>query len=541
MIGLDDGRGIGEVAEPHEVLLQPERVRRGRSERALDLVVGDDPPFRGVDEEHPSGLQAPLPKDALGGDVEDAHLRSHDDEAVLRRDPARGAQAVPVEDRADPDPVREGDRGRTVPGLHEARVELVEGLQLPAHRLVPAPRLGDHHHERVRERAAREEEELEDVVEHRRVRSVGVDDGEDLLEVVSEQLRREHPLPGLHPVDVAAERIDLAVVGDVPVGVGARPAREGVGGEARVNHGEACREPLVPQVRVEGRELVGVQHPLVDERPRGEAGHVEVHAPGYRRAADGFLHEPADDVELSFERVALGGRFTPRDEELPDDGLAGAGGRPERRVVGRDVAPAEDGLPFFPDDPFEVFLARLPARRFLREEDRSDPVSAGRGELDSEAATPRGQKAMRYLGQEAGAVARVLLAAGRAPVLEIQEDLQRLPDDVVRGTRLQIDDESESARVVLERRVVETLSRGEIGARHPTPFDRPESSARCTPPSRPRNGPLRAGRLGRSPSSGNPSTGVQHEKLRPRDESRVARGTEGNSFSSPEENPVSGK
>ena len=75
---------------------------------------------------------------------------------------------------------------------------------------------------------------------------------------------------------------------------------------------------------------------------------------------------------------------------------------------------------------------------------------------------------MRYLGQEAGAVARVFLAAGRATMLEIQEDLQRLPDDVVRSARFQIDDESESARVVLERGVVETLSRGEVGAGHLT-------------------------------------------------------------------------
>ena len=364
------------------------------------------------------------------------------------------------------------------------------------------------------ERPARSEE-LEDVVEHRRVRPVGVDDGEDLPEVVSEQLRREHPLPGLHPVDVPAERVDLAVVGDVPVGVGARPAREGVGRESRVDHGEARGEPLVPQIRVEGRELVGVQHPLVDQRPRGEAAHVEVPAPGDRRAADGFLDEPADDVELSFERVALGGRFTPRDEELPDDGLAGARGRPERRVVGRDVAPAEDGLPLLADDLFEAPLARLPARRFLREEDHPDAVRARRGELESEAPTLRGQEAVRDLRQEAGAVARVLLAAGRAPVLEIQEDLQRLPDDVVRGARLQIDDESESARVVLERPGRRDPVWGEgRGRTSPTPFDRSESSARCAPPSRPRSGPFRAGRPGRSSSSANPSTGVQREKHR---------------------------
>jgi len=56
------------------------------------------------------------------------------------------------------------------------------------------------------------------------------------------------------------------------------------------------------------------------------------------------------------------------------------------------------------------------------------------------------------LRQQAGSVAGVLLAPGRATVLEIAEHLQRLPDDVVRSARFQVDDEAEPARVVLESR-----------------------------------------------------------------------------------------
>jgi signal recognition particle GTPase len=63
------------------------------------------------------------------------------------------------------------------------------------------------------ERPARYEQ-LERVVEHRRVAAVGVDDREELLDVVAEQLALEQRLAGVHPVDVAAQGVDLAVVGE---------------------------------------------------------------------------------------------------------------------------------------------------------------------------------------------------------------------------------------------------------------------------------------------------------------------------------------
>ena len=50
--------------------------------------------------------------------------------------------------------------------------------------------------------------------------------------------RFEQRLAGAHPVDVAAERVDLAVVRDVAVRMRAIPARERVGAEARVHQRE---------------------------------------------------------------------------------------------------------------------------------------------------------------------------------------------------------------------------------------------------------------------------------------------------------------
>ena len=101
--------------------------------------------------------------------------------------------------------VREGDRGRSVPRLHQALVVRVEALQLVGQVVAALVRLRDHHHHRVRERAAREQQQLEHVVEHRRVRSGRANDRQHLAEVVAEELGRELRLARAHPVDVALQ------------------------------------------------------------------------------------------------------------------------------------------------------------------------------------------------------------------------------------------------------------------------------------------------------------------------------------------------
>ena len=225
--------------------------------------------------------------------------------------------------------------GRAVPRLHQAGVVLVEGPLLLAHRLVAGPRLGDHHHHRVRQRAAGEHQQLEHVVEHRRVAALGVDDGQDLREVVAEQRRREQALARVHPVDVAAQGVDLAVVADEAVRVRARPVREGVGARSASAPWPGRLDARVDDVREVGRQLGRDQHPLVDERAVREARHVEDAPARDVGRAHRVLDAPAQHVQLPLEGEVLLQRLGPAEEHLPHHRLAGAGGGAERGVVGR--------------------------------------------------------------------------------------------------------------------------------------------------------------------------------------------------------------
>ena len=101
---------------------------------------------------------------------------------------------------------------------------LVESLLLGAHALVLRPRLGDHHHDGVRERASGEHEQFEAIVEHGGIAAIGIDDRQDLFDVVAEEIGFEQRLACVHPVDVAAQGVDFAVVRHVAVRMGAIPA-----------------------------------------------------------------------------------------------------------------------------------------------------------------------------------------------------------------------------------------------------------------------------------------------------------------------------
>ena len=213
----------GEVGQLDALLAEPLAVGAAGGDVHLELFVVDDAAFLEIDEEHAAGLEATFFGDRFGGDGEDADFGGHDDEIIFGDVVAGGAEAVAVERGADVVPVGKRDGRRAVPGLHQAGVVLVEIPLGQGHGLVVLPGLGDHHHDRFGQRAPGEHEELQHVVEHARVGSDRVDKRVGLGEVFAEEDGLHESLAGAHPVDVAAEGVDFAVVAHVAHGLGAVP------------------------------------------------------------------------------------------------------------------------------------------------------------------------------------------------------------------------------------------------------------------------------------------------------------------------------
>ena len=251
--------------------MQPVVVRMLRGQFRLDLLVLDDPACRGVGEEDPARLQPAL-ADHLGRvDVQHAHLAGQHDQAVSRHPVPAGPQPVAVQHGADHAAVGERDQRGTVPWLHQRGVEPVERPPGRFHLRVVLPRLGNHHQHRVRQRPAAQVQQFQAGVEARRVAGRLVQDRQQPVEpaparVRLDQVGGQHRLAGAHPVAVAPDGVDLAVVRDEPERVGQRPGRERVRGEPGVDERQRGAEPGVRQVRVERLQLERGQHSLVDDR-----------------------------------------------------------------------------------------------------------------------------------------------------------------------------------------------------------------------------------------------------------------------------------
>ncbi len=264
-VRVHDVLALGDVVEVHQAGVQPLGVRRLGGEGRLELVVLDDPVLLGVDQEHLPRLEPALPDDRGGVEVEHADLGGQHDETVVGDPVARGAQPVAVEHRTDLVAVGEDHAGRSVPGLHHRGVERVERAPRVVHLGVVLPRLRDHHQHRVGERSPAHVEQLQHLVERRRVGRARGADRVEPLEVARDQVGVEQGLAGPHPVAVAHHGVDLAVVGDEPERVRERPAREGVGREPRVHDAQRRGDALVTQVGEELVELLGGEHPLVGQ------------------------------------------------------------------------------------------------------------------------------------------------------------------------------------------------------------------------------------------------------------------------------------
>ena len=386
------GRGIGpDGRQVAGHATRPPLIRIAAGHLALGLSAVEHHVAPRVHHQHLPGAKAAALHDVRGIEVGHADLRAGDHETALRDLVAAGTQAVAVDRGAGDDAVREGESGRTVPRLHQGRVEFVEraddGIELRR----ALPRLRDEHHERVHRVASRTHQQLECIVEARGIAAAFPNDGLDLL--------REHGLAGPHRVAVPPQRVDLAVVREQLERLRQRPARHGVGRVALVEDGDRCFEEGRPQVGIERRQLGPGEQRLIDDGAAGERADVQGRDALLRGAA---FDRATRDVEAALPAflvpVPAGGRL---DEGLAHGGTAGACEGTQRSGIERHVAPPVHGQAQLSQHLLDQRDRLLERGARWRQEEHAQGKGPGR---------PAGvQQAARDLGQDAGAVPRVVV------------------------------------------------------------------------------------------------------------------------------------
>ncbi len=308
-------------------------------EPVLDGAVFVEAAFLQIERNHLPGTDAALAHHMRVVERDQPGLRAAEEKTVVGDRVALRPQSVAVHAGDHPAPIRRRQRGWPVPRLHHCvRIGVHGAVRLRHCRCHLRPGFG--HEDRLGQRrgAAGADHHFEHCVERRRVRAARLDDGLDVVAFGPEQIRRHLELVVLHPVDVAFQRVDLAVVREHPERLGQPPSRERVGRVALVKDREGRDEALVLEVGVEVRELLGQEHAFVDQRARGERADVEILD---RRFAHALLDAAATEVEPPVQGFEIL-RVARVEHELLDLGPRRVRLVADDRDVDRHLAPAID-------------------------------------------------------------------------------------------------------------------------------------------------------------------------------------------------------
>ncbi len=309
-------------------------------------------------------------------------------------------------------------------------MELVEPAQRPLHLARARVGLGDEHHERVHWVAARAHQQLDRVVEARRIATLGPDHRLQRVDRLAPERRREGRLAGAHGVAVAPECVDLAVVGEQPERLRQRPARAGVGRVALVEDRDRRLVVRRPQVGEESGELRPREQRLVHERAAGERAHEE-----RLELGSGLGDAPFDRAACEVERPLPGGRVgAPAvrgcgDDALPDGGAGDPCAGAEHVAVDGDIAPAEDREARFPQHRLDDGSGASQRSVVGRQEEGAEGEGLAGLEREPAARPIAVEQPGGNLREHAGAVARAV-GRGGATVGHAGQGLERQGEDV---------------------------------------------------------------------------------------------------------------
>mmetsp|Transcript_82331 Transcript_82331/g.265453 ORF Transcript_82331/g.265453 Transcript_82331/m.265453 type:complete len:479 (+) Transcript_82331:3202-4638(+) len=292
----------------------PLPVRFFRRHLRLDGVVLDELASLQVDHHHLARAQAALRPEGLWRStfrLQDARLRTDDAGAVVELEVARRAEPVAIQGCAHVLAITEREQGRAVPGLLQGTpivVELFHGVLVRVDVSIALVGFRDHDHQGLWHLPVATQHELSVAVQVPRVAVLGPARRQHLLHAVAEVRVLEGARPGMRPIVVPLDGVDLAVVADGSERLRQGPTRHGVCGETAVPQGVLDGIARVLQVLVVGRQSHRLEHALVHDGLGGERADVE------RVVREFGLRLLAGDVERTLELRARVRRVA--DEDL---------------------------------------------------------------------------------------------------------------------------------------------------------------------------------------------------------------------------------
>ena len=452
---------FGQIVKLELGLIQPISIRFFSGQVRFQIAVFDDPALFKVDQQHLAWLKAPFAGDVFFRKGQHAAFRSEANDVVFGHAEACGAQTVAIQCRADLATIGETHSRRAIPRLHQSRVVFVKCSSPFIHESVPTPRFRHQDHHRMGERVTARQQQLQGVVETGRVRLPVRDNWPHLVEIRPQQLAFHRAATRVHPVHIAANRVDLAVMRDQTKRMGQTPAGKGVGREALVHEAERRNAIGIAQIVEEAVDLIAQEQALVDDRAAGKARQIQVGQAGQivllSQLAKRVLHLLADDEELALKSVLIRAIVAARDDRLLDNRHRIDHRFAEAVQGSGNIAPANQALALFFNERFKALRDEAARRLVLRHEAHRHAVIARLGQIEAVFLGPFAQQGIGNLQQNSGAVAQKGIRANRAAVVDTFKDFKRLAHNCVALFALDMSDHTYAAGVVFVSRVVKTL------------------------------------------------------------------------------------
>ena len=319
------------------------------------------------------------------------------------------------------------------------------------------PRLGQQHGRGTRERATVHDQELKHIVQNRGIGALAVDDGHHALKIVLQHGAVQVGFAGADPVDVALEGVDLAVVDDKAVGVRALPTGRGVGGVARVDECHGRLDGGVVEIDEEAAHLRGDQHALVHDGARAHGAHIEDLVAQGKLGVGLLLDGAAAHIQATLKGIAGGRVVRTAQEGLQDGRHAGAGRLTQVVRVDRHLAPEEQRHAGFGAALLKHAAGILYTLVVLREEQHGHAIVALCRQNLAALLSLFTEKVMRNLEQDASAVAGVLLESRAAAVLQVDQNGQRIVQNLVMALTVDIGKRADATCIVVEFGAIKAL------------------------------------------------------------------------------------
>ena len=278
-------------------------------------------------------------------------------------------------------------------------------------------------------------------------------------------------LAGADPVDVALEGVDLAVVDDKAVGVRAFPAGRGVGGVARVDKRYGRLDGGVVEVDEEAAHLRGDQHALVHDSTRAHGAHIEDLVAQGKLGVGLLLDGAAAHIQTALEGVARRRVVGATQKGLQDGRHAGAGRLAQVVRVDRHLAPKEQRHAGLGATLLKHAAGILYALVVLREEQHGHAIVALCRQNLAALLSLFTEKVMRNLEQDASAVAGVLLESRATAVLQVDQNGQRIVQNLVMALTVDICKRADATCIVVEFGAIKALLLSGICLHRDPPLD----------------------------------------------------------------------